>query len=224
LTEEARISRRQRWWTAPEYREHLTPGTLQLLQFEAEATAIRAYQPVLVPGVVQTPAHAEFVLNWWDRSLTETQRRVRLKVRSERRRQVIESDDGPEYFLILDESVPKREIGGSEVMAEQLEALLVFAQKPRVRIRIIPFQEGAMIGMLGAFMVINLSDDDPDDAVLYTEASGRDNIVHDTAEVQMHRRTFEALWHRSLDEDQSLQLIDLEARSLRMRVGRSRRR
>ncbi|HET6530843.1 MAG TPA: helix-turn-helix transcriptional regulator, partial [Actinoplanes sp.] len=47
LTEEARISRRQRWWTAPEYREHLTPGTLQLLQFEAEATAIRAYQPVL---------------------------------------------------------------------------------------------------------------------------------------------------------------------------------
>ena len=46
LTEDSRISRRQRWWTAPEYRDHLTSGLMQLLQFEAEASGVRAYQPV----------------------------------------------------------------------------------------------------------------------------------------------------------------------------------
>lgn len=221
LAEEARISRRQRWWTAPEYRDHLTPGLTQLVQFETQATAIRSYQPVLVPGVMQTPAYAEFLFSWYDIGLTADGRRVRYNVRMQRRRQVIDSEDGPQYLLILDESVLKREIGGLEVMAEQLEKLAEIARRPRVNVRIVPFKEGAILGVIGHFTVLDLGDDDPDDAVLYRESFTRDSVDHDREEVRFHREMFETLWRLSLDEEKTIRAIMAEAALLRARIDRS---
>jgi transcriptional regulator with XRE-family HTH domain len=220
LLEEARISRRQRWWTAAEYRDHLSPGLRQLLQFEAEAVAVRVYQPVLVPGAMQTPAQADFVLGWWNKSLTDDERRVRYNVRMQRRREIIDAPDGPLFLLILDESALKREVGGLEVMAEQLETLAEIASRPNIKIRIVPLQEGALLGVLGSFVVLDLDEKDPTDAVLYREIVTRDEIIHDPAEVRFYRENFERLWLRSYDEEKSLRAIDAEARNLRVRLDR----
>jgi transcriptional regulator with XRE-family HTH domain len=221
LLEEARISRRQRWWTKPEFREHLTPGTMQLLQFEAEAVAVRSYQPVLVPGPFQTPAYAEFLLGWFNVSLTEDDRRVRHDVRMQRRAQFTESADGPRYFLILDESALRREIGGLGVMAEQLEQLAEIARRPDVHVRIVPLKEGAVLGLVGQFAVLDLTDDDLDDAVLYRESFTKDSIDHDPKEVAFHREMFETFWRQSLDEEKTIRAIIAEAASLRARVDRA---
>ena len=221
LAEEARISRRQRWWTKPEIRDHLTPGLMQLLQFEAEAVAIRSYQPVLVPGPFQTPAYAEFVLGWYDIGLTKDDLRVRHDVRMQRREQFLGSGDNPRYFLILDESVLKREIGGLEVMAQQLEQLAELAQRPEVRIRIVPLKEGAVLGLVGQFTVLDLSEGDVDDAVLYRESYTRDFIEHDPKEVAFHRELFEVFWRQSLDEEKTIRAVIAEAASLRARIDRA---
>lgn len=220
LSEEARISRRQRWWTGPEYRDHLTPGLSQLLQFEAEAVAIRSYQPVLVTGVMQTPAYASFLIDWFNKSLSDDDRRVRYDVRMQRRRQIIDSDEGPQYLLIIDESVLKREIGGLAIMAEQLEALAEIAQRPQIYVRIVPYQEGAILGLIGQFTVLDLKDGDAEDAVLYRESFTRDSVSHDRAEVRFHREIFEELWGRSLNEEQTLRAINAEAAALRARLDR----
>jgi transcriptional regulator with XRE-family HTH domain len=220
LTEEARISRRQRWWAKPDFRDHLTPGTLQLLQFEAEAAAIRAYQPVLVPGPLQTPEYAEYLLNWYQADLSPEDRRVRHEVRMERRAELIEADEGPIYYLILDESFLKREIGGPRVMADQLEQLAQFARKPRVYIRIIPLKEGGMLGFFGPFVVIDL-DDDVDNAVVYREGFNRDSIEHDPKEVAIHREMFERYWGQALDKEQTIRAIVAEAAQLRTALDRT---
>jgi transcriptional regulator with XRE-family HTH domain len=219
LNEDARISRRQRWWTAPEYRRHLTSGLMELLQFESEATAIRVYQPVLVPGVLQTPSFAESVIGWWNKSLTEEDRRVRLEVRRLRRSQVIEREDAPTYLLILDQSTLEREIGGPAVMAEQLEALIEDARRPNVHVRIIPYREGALIGMLGPFTVLDLSEDEDDDAVLYRESYLTDDVIHEPKDVRHHREIFEALWQQSWNENLSINAIAAKASALRFLVG-----
>jgi transcriptional regulator with XRE-family HTH domain len=220
LAEEARISRRQRWWARPEFREHLTPGTMQLLQFEAEAVAIRSYQPVLVPGNFQTPAYAEFLLDSFKTNLTDDQRRVRYDVRMQRRAQFLESADSPPHYLILDESVLGREIGGLEVMAEQLEQLAQIAERPDVHIRVIPLTQGAVLGLVGHFTVLDLSDDDSDDAVLYRESFTGDAIEHDPKEVKAHREMFERFWRESLDEEKTIRAINAVAASLRARIDR----
>ncbi|HEX5198514.1 MAG TPA: helix-turn-helix transcriptional regulator [Actinoplanes sp.] len=222
LLEEARISRRQRWWAKPEFRDHLTPGTMQLLQFEAEAVAIRSYQPVLVPGPFQTPAYAEFLLrSWFNIGLTDDERRVRFDVRMQRRAQFTESADSPQYHLILDESALKREIGGLAVMAEQLEYLADLARHPSIHVRIVPLKEGAVLGLVGQFVVLDLADDDSGDAVLYRESFTMDSLSHDPKEIQFHRDMFEAFWDQSLNEEKTIRAIIAEAASLRARLDRA---
>jgi transcriptional regulator with XRE-family HTH domain len=220
LTEDTRISRRQRYVTAPEYREHLTPSTRELIQFETEAVAIRAYQPVIYPGVLQTPGVADSVLTWWNRTLSAEARRVRYEVRMMRSRLIAERDDGPAYLLILDESVLKRRIGGPKITAEQLEWIAEVARRPNVHIRVVSFEQGAYIGALGPFQLLDLSNEDDNETVLYREIYNRDEIIHDADEVHFHRDAFEDLWRMSLNEDETLRAIVTEAALLRSQLDR----
>ena len=201
-------------------RAHVTAGLIQLLQFEAEATVIRTYQPVLVPGLLQTAGYADFLIGWYNKSLTQEDRRVRLQVRMQRQEQFLESEDGPTFLAILDESFLKREIGGARIMADQLDRLVELNGHPRVKVRIVPLREGALLGLMGQFSLLDLGDDDPDDAVLYRETFLNDNLEHDTEQIRYHRQMFEALWLRSLDEEQTNRQIIAEAAALRAGLDR----
>ena len=227
LVEDARISRRQRWWTKPEYREHLTPAVLKLMGFEAEAAEIRAYQPGVVPAVLQTPETAEAILGFWNASLTE-KRRVRHDVRALRQQEIIEREDPPRYYLILDESVLLRDVGGPKIAAEQMDALAAAAQRPAVHIRVVPLARGAFMALLGPFSIVDLDeregrepdDADQEDAVLYREGWNIDDITEDHKLVREHREYFEVLWNQSLDEEVSLRLITARAAVLRSELDR----
>jgi transcriptional regulator with XRE-family HTH domain len=214
LTKDAAISRRQRWLVPAEYRQHLTPGLRQLMQFEAEATTIRAYQPFLIPGVVQTPAMAEHVLGWFDKTLSDEDRKVRFDVRMMRAKRIIDDADAPTYLLMLDEGVIGREAGGRAVMADQLEFVAEIARRSNVHIRIVKLAEGASVGMLGAFAVLDLSEDD-EDAVIYREAYATDEIDHEPGNVAFYRGKFEDMWRGCYSEADSLRLITSGAAVLR---------
>ena len=213
LSREAVAARRQRWVTPPEYREHLTPGLRQLLEFESEAVAIRAYQNVVVPGALQTPAVAELVLNAAGSRLMPDARRVRFDVRMQRRKRLLDNPQGPAYLLLLDQSVIKRHVDDPEVMAEQLTALVEIAQRPNVRVRIVPFEKSLWIGLVDPFSIVNLSDDDHD-AVVYREFYNGDRVSDDPAEVSDCREIFEKMWGASLTEEATVGEIEVEAAKL----------
>lgn len=67
----ARAARQRGWWDAPEYRAHLTPAMIEALQFEIEASAIRNFQPGLIPGFLQTHGYATAILADLGRDLAE---------------------------------------------------------------------------------------------------------------------------------------------------------
>jgi transcriptional regulator with XRE-family HTH domain len=219
LLEDARISRRQRWWADPRYREHLTAATMQLLQFESEASAIRLFHLTMVPGLLQTRAYAEFVLASFGADLSEDARKVRFEVRMQRRQQVLERPDPPDVFLILDESALFREVGGPAVMAEQLRALLTLATAPNIIVRIVPLAAAAPIALLGPFSILDLGDEA--DAVLYRETYLGDEVVHTTQKIKRHRDIFEQLWERSLDDAASARLIDARAAAMLSSLDRA---
>ena len=215
LTRDAAISRRQRWSVPAEYREHLTPGLRQLIQFEDQATAIRAYQPFIFPGVMQTPATAQYLLSRFGGILTEEDRKVRFDVRMQRAKRIIDNGRAPTYLLMLDEAALSREVGGRAITAEQLEASLELAQRPNIHIRIVKLSEGATVGMLGPFTVLDLSRDDSEDAVLYREAYGTDAVDHDPGVVAYYRAQFEAVWPHCYDEADSIRLVRAAAAGMR---------
>lgn len=221
LLEEALVSRRQRWWTKPEYRENLTPAMMQLLQFEAQAAEIRSYFPTILPGAFQTPAYADFILGTFKEVLTDDQRRVRQEVRARRREAILESRDTTRHYVILDESVIKREIGGLAVMADQLDLLAEIARQPNIYIRIISLTAGAVLGSSGHFLVLDIVEDGFEDAMLYRESFVEDSLNHDPKEVALHRGIFEDAWYNSLDEEKTVRAIVAEAAALRSRIDRT---
>jgi transcriptional regulator with XRE-family HTH domain len=206
LMEEARISRRQRWFTADRrYRDHLSRPTLQLIQFEAEATAIRFFHPTLIPGAFQTPAYARAVLDNYRGSLSEADIRLRLEVRKQRKEHWLSRPDAPQFLVLLDESVLYREVGGPAVMGEQLQSLLHLIHDDRLLVRIVPLTKAAPIALLGPFVILELGD--PGDAVLYREDRNRDEIVQIQSEIDRHRTMFEELWRLAFSDADSAQLI-----------------
>jgi transcriptional regulator with XRE-family HTH domain len=212
LSADARTSRRRGWWDAPHYREHLTAPTMQLLQFETEASAIRVFQPTLIPGLLQTPAYAGFVVNFYSEDLDPETRNARLDIRMQRHEQVFGRPDPPEYFLMLDESALFREVGGPRVMAEQLRQLLVHIHKSRITVRVVPMAEAAALTMLGSFTIFDLGDEE--NAVLYHESIIQDEIVHNSDLIRFHRQHFDQKWSQALDEEASARLIEARAAAM----------
>jgi transcriptional regulator with XRE-family HTH domain len=208
LTQEARDSRRRGWWDEPQYREQLTSPMLQLLQFENEATAIRCFQPTLFPGLFQTENYAQAVFAGWGDMVTEAQRTTRVAVRLRRRAQVFDRIDPPHYYLILDESVVMREVGGPQVMAEQFATVRAMANSSRVIIRVLPLAH-SMMSMLGAFTIFDLGEEE--NAVLYRESSLEDEIIHHSDTIGRYRTMFEQMWHDCLSKEATAHLIDARA-------------
>jgi len=202
LLDESRAARR-RDKAAPQMRT-LTPATVQLLQFESQATALRCYQPTLVAGIFQTAGYAAAVMNFGNRDLSEEVRTARLEVRSHRYANVFGGSNPPQYLLILDESVVWRQIGGAAAMMEQLDHLLELVRHGRILVRISPFEVPGPGSLIGSFLIIDLGERD---AVLYRESHQQDEIVQTAGEVDRHRHIFEEMWQRALGEDATARLI-----------------
>lgn len=217
LANAARIARRSRWSIAPEYQRYLTPALIDLMGYEAKATVTKAYQPVLVPGVLQTPEMADYILNYWQGVIGEEQRRVRHEVRMLRRRQIVERAGAADYRLVLDESVLGRNIGGRRLWAAQMEELEKLVGLSAVHIRVLPLSKGGVMGLLGPFAVIGLEEDD---AVVYRETWDKDEVVDDVTVVGDHDRYFESMWAEALPEDATARLIRATAASLRADLDR----
>jgi transcriptional regulator with XRE-family HTH domain len=216
MAHDARVSRQRGWWDQPQYREHVTPGTLQLLQFESEATAIRSFQPTLVPGLLQTRGYAETVLNFWEQHLPDPTRTARLEIRMQRRAHVLERTDPPLYLVVLDESVLHRAYGGAKIMADQLDELAAYLDSPSVIIRVLPLADAGAAAMTGPFTVFDLGDEE--NAVLYREFGEGDDIAQAPERVQRYRKVFETIWDLALPEERSARTIRAQAAALLARL------
>ncbi len=212
MREDARNSRRRGWWDEPAYREHLTSPTMEMLQFETQASAIRAFFPTLVPGLLQTAAYSEYVINFFSEDLDEATRRARIEVRMRRPKQVFGRADPPDYYVMLDESVLFREIGGARVTAEQLQKLLVQIRRPHIKLRVAPMAQPGTLTMLGQFAIFDLGDEE--NAVLYHESIIQDEIIHNTDLIRFHRQRFDQSWEKALNEEASARLIQARAAAM----------
>jgi transcriptional regulator with XRE-family HTH domain len=203
LEADARVARNERSAIDPLEREHLTPALLQLMQFEQEATVIRHYGSMVVPGLVQTADYAQAVLEM----LGESPAVVELKRdgRQRRRQRVLYRPNPPEYRMVLDEAVLWRQVGGRVVMAAQLRTLLTIMAEAPLVIRVLPFAAPGAIATLGPFILLDLGDDEY--PVLYRDGVAQDEIVRAPTDVQRHQTAFESLWDACLDPAASTKLI-----------------
>ncbi|WP_433825340.1 helix-turn-helix domain-containing protein [Actinoplanes sp. CA-015351] len=214
LTSDARVARRERYWAERADRRLLKPLARQLVQFERAAISISAFQPQVVPGALQTPQMVKAILDRWRVNHTAEESQVLAESRAQRRRMVTEEPCIPDYRLMLDECVLQRVIGDRVTAAEQWEDLAAVAERPNIRIRLLPAGEGAFAGAMGSFSLMQLDANDPSDSVLYLEHFLTGEIVQTGTTVDVYRDYFEEFWARSMDEKATLYAVRSRAFAL----------
>ncbi|WP_425245391.1 helix-turn-helix domain-containing protein [Streptomyces sp. NEAU-NA10] len=148
------------WWR--KYSTVLTATRYDgYLALEAGATYLANYQPMLVPGLLQTEDYARAVITQMRMDLTPPQVESLVKVRMERQNNRLAGDQPAKLWAILDESVLRRTVGSVEVMREQMRRLVEASEQPNITVQLLPFSLGAHPGLYGPFVILTFPDPTP---------------------------------------------------------------
>jgi transcriptional regulator with XRE-family HTH domain len=199
----SRQSRERSWWNT--YRD-LSPRLVQLIEYESASFIIRNFQPMVIPGLLQTEEYATAMIRNYSPQATGQEVKTGIEVRM-KRQQILQQSQMPLMFFIMDEAAVRRLVGGREAMSRQVKRLLEESAKPAVTIEVVPFSAGAHPGMQGSFMLFEFPDAEDDDA-LYLEGPGEIRLNRDDAEeISNFRDRFEALRELSLGPQGSVDLL-----------------
>jgi transcriptional regulator with XRE-family HTH domain len=222
LVDLARVSRQKGSWAGPRLSGLVSPATLQLVDFERAATAIRCFEPTLIPGLLQTEDYAAAVFDNVVGGAPAGARAAIRELAAGRYANVFNHDDPPQYFVVLDESVLLRQVGGPTVMADQLRTIIERIDSGRLVLRIVPLERPTMATLIGPFTLVDLKGGEPTAVatVLYREAHPRDEILHDSSEVDRHRTIFEQMWRDAVESEVSTRLARARLATLVTSAGR----
>jgi hypothetical protein len=201
LVELARASRQSSWWS--KYRGDISPQYLQFIEYEEAASVLRTYEPLVLPGLLQTKEYADAIIRIaapdTPADLMQTRTEIRLT-----RQLLLEQPSSPTLMCVLDEAAIQRLVGERSIAPGQINRLISLAARPNVTIEIVPFDAGLHPGMLESFIVLEFPDPEDSD-VLFVETS-RDMIIsHDEAgEISGYLEVFEHLRSISLGPDGTL--------------------
>lgn len=200
LMQLARDIRKRGWWSA--FNDVLTGSFAEL---EDDSTAIRNWQVQFIPGLLQTSDYALALIRILSPEDSEDVLLRRLQARMARRA-ILERENAPSYTVVLDESVLRRAVGGPQVMARQLEALVSASAKPNISIRVMPISVGEHAGMDGPFVALSFAGE-LDQDVIYLEGMGGEIYVEDVGQVARGNVRFDRICEQALSEGDSLALI-----------------
>lgn len=210
LVDMAREGHRKGWWAA--YDDVLPSGLGVYVGLEAEASGLRSYEIGVVHGLLQTTDYARAILRASAPRHTADQIERLVDLRMERQRRL---DDNPplDLWVIHDEAVIRRTVGGPVVMRHQLAHLLVAAGLPGVTLQVLPFDTGAHAGHDGPFSIVEFHDRS-DSEVVYVESTAGPIYLEKDREVRACAEVFDRLRAAALPPEASLDLISKAAREL----------
>ncbi|MEU0380949.1 helix-turn-helix transcriptional regulator [Streptomyces cyaneofuscatus] len=199
----AREGRRKGWWA--QYSDILPAGFQERLSIESDAARILTFQPMLVPGLLQTAEYATEVIRSAGKSATEDEIESYIEVRANRQA-IFARDNPPQYVCLLDEAVLRREVGGPAVMAAQLGKILEVNSPPKLTIQVVPFSQGWHAGADGAFNIYSYPDPMDLDVVNLDYLDGALYLEEDLP-VERYQLAFDELRATALASRQSMELV-----------------
>ncbi|MFF8598996.1 helix-turn-helix domain-containing protein [Streptomyces sp. NPDC015245] len=171
---------------------------------EAEATGIKEFAPLLIPGLLQTPAYAREVFRAYQPTAPEDEIDDLVSARLERGR-LLDDPTKPLLWVVLGEAVLRQVVGGPAVMAEALRHIAGLARHHRVIVQVLPFGAGAYGSMGGSLKLMSFEDAPP---LVYFQGFGTGFLEDDPATVAQHTLTYDLLGAAALSPRDSLALIE----------------
>ena len=203
LVQLAREARRKGWWHT--YGRVLPTWFEAYIGLESEAVRLRDFQPLVMPGLLQTEDYARAVLRAAPHagSGAEVDRQVALRME---RQKILSQPSPPDVCLVLSESVLRVQVGGPAVMRAQLRRLTDAAERPNITLQVLPSTTAAHVQPISPFTMLEFADA-ADPAVVYLEHLTGSLVLERQDEVRRHRVVFDHLCAEALDTAQSAGLI-----------------
>ncbi|MEW1777895.1 helix-turn-helix transcriptional regulator [Streptomyces sp. NPDC086777] len=170
------------WWHT--YRDVLPTWFSAYVSLETGARTLRTYEPHYATGLLQTREYARHVLSggFPNDSDEDLERRVNLRLR---RQVLLERSDAPTLWVVMEEAVLHRVVGGPEVMREQIERLLEVSELAHVSVDVVPFTAGAHVGVCAPFTYFRFAEPELPD-VVYTEVLSGAMYLDQRSDVVAH--------------------------------------
>jgi transcriptional regulator with XRE-family HTH domain len=207
-------ARRKGWWE--DYEDDVLPDWFRrYVGFEQGASSLRCYQPQVVNGLLQTTDYMAALMRESPIQLASDQMRRRIELRRRRQEVLVRDRDPLECWVVLDEAVLRRVIGGPHVMRAQLDHLVDVALRPNVTLQVLPFSSGAHPGIGSSFKILRFPwDTDP--GVVYLESGSSAGLyLEELDKVEDHARVFDRLCDLSLPPDGSIAMVSDLAQAYR---------
>ena len=170
---------------------------------EREAVSVSWWEPMLVPGLVQTADYARALFQAWRSADTDDELDQLIDARMARQL-ILDRPKPPMLWIVIDEAVLHRCIGSPEITRDQLLRLADLAQRPKVTIQVVPAEVGAHVGLLGAFAIATF---DHATAIVYLESPDQGQTTDKHATVAAISLTFDTLRAEALPRGASRDLI-----------------
>lgn len=194
------------WWQP--YAASISDKYASLIAFESEAISIRAFGPMIVPGLLQTEDYARALLQRGPVRLKADEIDTRVEVRTSRQA-ILDQTDPPNLWFILDEGAIRRMVGGSEVMRRQLLHLVDVATRSNVDLQVVPYSSGAHAGTLGPLVILGFAEGED---VVYCETYAGDLYPEAVAS---YGDVFNRLAQDALSADRSIEMLRSAAEGMK---------
>lgn len=196
-------------WESPA--ETLGEHIARLSALEAAADSVQAWQPMLIPGLLQAYAYACAAIHAAAPALPlET-----VSERAEVRRRRIDQLGRASARIVVDESALYRPVGGRAALVDQLDHLLALeALQPSLTVQILPQGIEAHPGLIGAFTMYKAAGQ----RAVFVESLTSSEITTRPDDVAAYAGAWERLLGLALSPQESVQLIDATRETLCRRL------
>lgn len=188
--------RHQGYWLSPQG-EWLEDSVNTLIFHEATADRMTSYEPLLVPGLLQTARYARIRLARSSLSLKEVDALVRIRM--ERQRILHQPQNKPCDFFVHEQAL-RLSVGGPRVMQEQLLNLVLVASLPNVTLRVVPASAEELSIFGGPFRLFEYLHHRP---LVFLDGIETGLFLEDSEYVERYRQLIPGLEAVALDEGES---------------------
>lgn len=192
LEQLAMLARVRAWWRDyPDvFGESEYPG------FEADASRISVYMPLILPGLLQTTAYTEVHMTVGTRSAQWRDRAMQVR---QRRQGVLERADGtaPELVAVVTEASLLYRWGTQADRRDQVHYLIDMGQRAGVELRMLPFVRGPHPGMSSLISIFDFPGDEP--GIVYLENDAQVQEVTNSGDVEQYAAIFGSIREAALD-------------------------
>lgn len=188
------------WW---ERQAGLPSLWRAVIDYENKATRIQNYQPLVVPGLLQTGEYCEALMQGTDDTLSAAELDNLVASRMARQT-VLTRSTAPQYLAVVHEVALRMPVGGPRVMSRQLRHLLSISERPNVGLRAVPTSVGANVGLRGPFMILELAEE-PDLVHVENQITGM--FLEEDADLAGYRLALRNILGVTLAPDATAELI-----------------